>query len=203
MTIIDKAVVISLPQREDRLKEFLSGLPKPWPFPQIEVVPGVVAQAPASWRASSGAYGCALAHISVIESAFRTGVRGLLVLEDDAVFSENFPQQWRSFAQAVPPSWSMLMLGGQHVEEPQRLGRISRCFNTRRTHAYVIRDRAMPLVARTWRSASSHIDHLLPYLEARMKVFAPSPFLVGQRGGLSDISGEWREERFWHELPVS
>lgn len=194
---IDDAVVISLPERADRLKAFMAGLPKPWPFPPIRVVPGVVAPPPPTWRTSPGAYGCALAHVAVLEDAWRRGVESLLVLEDDAMFCQNFPQQWKSFAEAVPSSWSMLMLGGQHHEEPLRMGRVSRCVATGRTHAYIIRARAMPLVIRTWKASRTHIDHALPDLQTRMPVFAPSPFLIGQRAGLSDISGQLKDDRFW------
>ncbi len=200
---IDDAVVISLPERTDRLKAFYEGLPNPWPFPWPRLASGVLATPPPSWRVSAGAYGCALAHVAVIEQAWRRGVESLLVLEDDALFAENFAQRWTSFAQAVPPSWSLIMLGGQHHQPPVRMGRVSRCVATGRTHAYIIRARAMPLVIRTWRASRTHIDHALPQLQARMPVFAPSPLLVGQRAGLSDISNGWREDRMWDGLAIS
>lgn len=194
---IDEAVVISLPGRPDRLQAFLADVPFHWPLPKPRVSPGVVAEPPPTWRASSGAYGCALAHVSVIEDAWQRGVESLLVLEDDALFCDDFAQQWVSFAKAMPLNWSMIMLGGQHQEEPLRMGRVSRCRSTGRTHAYIIRARAMPLLIRTWSTTRTHIDHALPDLQRRMPVYAPSPFLVGQRAGLSDVSGEYRNQRFW------
>lgn len=197
---IDDVVVISLPGRTDRLQRFFADLPDKWPFPEPRVVDGVEAQRPPYWRVSSGAYGCMLAHTRVIETAFREGVKNLLVLEDDAMFVPDFAKRWRAMMLALPPQWSMLMLGGQHKEEPTPMGRLVRCHHTRRTHAYVIRDRAMPFVARTWRGATSHIDHLAPVIQSQAWVYAPSPFLVGQRAGASDISGLTHpDDRFWAE----
>lgn len=201
---IDDVVVISLPHRIDRLRKFYRGIPTGWPFPWPRVVPGVeVDQAPPSWRVSAGAYGCAQAHVKVIRDAYKKGTGALLVLEDDAVFTENFPYRWKNFVGGVPDPWAMIMLGGQHAIQPtQRYGNMVRCVSTRRTHAYIIRDRAMPLVARTWANARTHIDHLLPELEAQMQVYAPWPWMVGQRAGVSDISGGVHpSDRFWVDSP--
>jgi hypothetical protein len=197
---IDDVVVISLPERRDRLSAFFAGLPEGWPFPRPRVVAGVVATPPPYWRVSAGAYGCCLAHVQVLTEAFTAGKRNLLVLEDDAVFTPDFVYLWKEFSRSLPKEWSMLMLGGEHKIEPVDAGRFHRCVDTRRTHAYVVRDRAMPFLARTWSQASTHIDHLLPDLQQQMPVFAPKQWLVGQRAGTSDISPTVSTvNRFWSD----
>jgi glycosyl transferase family 25 len=196
---IDDVVVINLPSRPDRLRAFELGLPVDWPLPTPRVVPGVVATPPPYWRVQPGAYGCALAHVRVLEHAFRSGVKSLLVLEDDAVFGGDFTARWRQFQAQVPSTWGMVMLGGEHKETPLLHGRIFRAQATTRTHAYVIRDRAMPLLMRTWKAASTHIDHLLPALQkTHLSTYCPQEWLVGQRSGRSDITGHTHaDRRFW------
>jgi hypothetical protein len=196
---IDDVVVINLPTRPQRLRAFELGLPVDWPLPQPRVVPGVVAPPPPYWRVQAGAFGCALAHVQVLEQAFRSGVKSLLVLEDDAVFGRDFTARFEAFRAQVPSTWGMVMLGGEHKETPLMSGRIFRAQATTRTHAYVIRDRAMPLLMRTWKKATTHIDHYLPALQkTQMSTFCPTEWLVGQRPGRSDITGHTHlDKRFW------
>jgi GR25 family glycosyltransferase involved in LPS biosynthesis len=199
---IDDAVVISLPTRKKRLKAFERERPtERWPFPVPRAVPGVTAEAPGYFRASAGAFGCAQAHVRELTQAWRSGVGSLLVLEDDAIFVEDFGLRWKQFAAHVPDSWDMIMLGGQHWQDPVWEGRIQRCTGTVRTHGYIVRDKAMPLLIRTWSKASTHIDHYLPALQKDMlRVYCPTPLLVGQRAGTSDTSPTVsKNDRFWDE----
>lgn len=199
---IDDAVVISLPARASRLRAFERERPTTrWPFPQPRAVAGVTAEAPGYFRAGSGAFGCAQAHVRELTQAWRSGARALLVLEDDAIFVEDFGLRWKQFADHVPPSWDMIMLGGQHWTEPQWEGRIQRCTGTVRTHGYIVRDKAMPLLIRTWSQASTYIDHYLPALQTEaLRVYCPTPMLIGQRAGVSDVlSTMIHEDRFWDE----
>lgn len=196
---VDDAVVISLPERTDRLMRLSASLPHPWPFPKLRMVEGV-SEPPAPWyRSSPGAWGCARAHVNVLRHAWDNGVEATLVLEDDAVFDPAFTAKWADLAARVPADWSMLMLGGQHMKTPAYAGGPwVRCTHTRRTHAYLIRLKAIPLLMRTWESATSHIDHALDQVQAQARVYAPSQFIVGQAPGRSDISGqEHLHTRFW------
>jgi hypothetical protein len=196
---VNEAVVISLPERTERRAQLLAALPQPWPFPPLTVVEGVRAERPAWFKSSPGAYGCAQAHLKVLRSAWERGVQSTLILEDDAVFVPDFTARWRKVADRIPRDWSMVMLGGQHITAPQPVGSsIVRCVETRRTHAYVIRLRAIPFLIRTWAAASRHIDHALHTFQEGAQCYAPADFLIGQGAGRSDISGlEHDDDRFW------
>lgn len=197
---IDDAVVISLPDRAPRLRAFEKDRPKlRWPFPEPRMVPGVRAEPPAYYRGSAGSFGCGQAHVRALTQAWRSGVRSLLVLEDDAIFLKDFGLRWKQFAQHVPASWDMIMLGGEHWNEPVWEGRIQRCTATVRTHGYIVRDKAMPLLIRTWERAATHIDHYLPALQnSGLRVYCPTPMLIGQRAGSSDTYPMIYDlDRFW------
>lgn len=197
---VDDAVVISLPSRAKRLRAFHQDRPvDQWPFPSPRVEPGVVSEPPRYWRSTKGAWGCRCAHLNVLTQAWRSGVRSLLVLEDDAIFLKDFGLRFRQWSSLLPETWDMVMLGGEHWQEPQWDGHVQRCVATTRTHGYIIRDKAMPLLIRTWEQATTHIDHYLPGLQqTMMRVYCPAPLLVGQRAGDSDTSGlAFTDNRFW------
>jgi hypothetical protein len=201
---VDEAVVISLPHRADRLARLLDSLPQPWPFPPIAVHDGVdpgTDPPPPSWRSGPGAWGCRQAHLQVLRSAWQRGIKSTLVLEDDALFDRDFAQQWHDLRSRVPGNWHTVMLGGQHAEPAHTVGRFwVRCINTRRTHAYIVRLNAIPLLMRTWLQATRHIDHSNAAFQAVANVYAPARFLVGQSPGRSDITGHTHEQsRFWRE----
>jgi hypothetical protein len=196
---VNEAVVISLPERSERLDQLRAGLPMYWPFPALRVVQGVREDPPPWWRSSVGAWGCRQAHLKVLSSAWRRGVDSTLVLEDDAVFLPGFSEAWKDLHPRVPAPCSMLMLGGEHVVRPLPAGaHLVRCVNTRRTHAYIIKLKAIPLLMRTWSLSRQHIDHSSTEFQARSWTYAPTTFLVGQAAGWSDISDKENPAiRFW------
>lgn len=196
---VDEAVIISLPERTDRREALQARLPVPWPFPDPVFVDGVRAPRPPWFLSSDGAYGCQQSHLRVLASAWRRGVPTTLVLEDDALFERGFTERWEKFEPTVPENAAMVMLGGQHVEQPKFLGEnLVRCRNTRRTHAYLITLKAIPLLMRTWATSRRHIDHALAGFQQDAYVYAPRRFLIGQAAGHSDISGQDNpQDRFW------
>lgn len=198
---VDEAVVISLPEREDRRQQFLAQLPQPWPFPPPRFAPGVREIAPAWYQSSSGAWGCRTAHLNVLRDAWNRGVNTLLVMEDDAIFCDNFPAAWKQIEREFPLHTDMVMLGGEHALEPTPFyDKLVRCNNTRRTHAYIVKLKAIPFLIGTWSTARRHIDHSSVEFQSIANVYAPRRFLVGQRNGWSDISRkENPDTRFWEE----
>lgn len=196
---VTEAVVISLPDRTDRLRRFREGIPTDWSLPWPRLHDGVQEEPPAWFSSSAGAWGCRQSHLQVLQSAWERSVPATLVLEDDAVFESDFMTRWRQLAPRIPSRASMVMLGGQHVRPPFPAGpNLVRCIDTRRTHAYIIRLKAIPLLMRTWAASRRHIDHaLFDFLSATF-TYAPTDFLVGQDAGWSDISGKNNPEvRFW------
>jgi hypothetical protein len=196
---VNEAVVISLPDRPDRLSRFLRDLPADWPFPSPRLQEGVRESAPPWFRASDGAWGCRQSHLQILQSAWERSIPNTLILEDDAVFEDDFAGQWAALQPRIPSRASMVMLGGQHVRPPKPQGaHLVQCVNTRRTHAYIIRLKAIPLLMRTWAASCQHIDHaLIGFLSATF-TYAPAPFLVGQDAGWSDISRKENPQvRFW------
>ncbi len=198
---IERVVLISLPQREDRRQAFWEAFPPDWPLPEpqlVEAYDGRALTPPPAWRGGLPAYGCAMSHIHALQEAITDDVQSLMVLEDDAVFVPHFTEGLERVADEVPYDWRVLLLGGQHRRKPQRVTpTLVRCTQASRTHAYVVRKDAIAGLLRTWTRARSIIDQSWWAFQHVVPTYAPWPFLVGQAAGRSDITGLAEAERFW------
>lgn len=127
-------------------------------------------------------------------------VESIMVLEDDFVLCENFSKKAIEFLKEIPNNWDQLMLGGQHLSNPKGVKPgIVKCTNCQRTHAYAIRGRFLRELYSHWHSPNSkvHCDWIMGPLQENFKVYAPDPFIIGQRTSDSDISGRKNPTKFW------
>jgi hypothetical protein len=136
--------------------------------------------------------------------------RSYLVLEDDAVFRDDFDAKLEEFMRAVPADWQQIYLGGQlyhtHSHRPERINDLVLTpFNVNRTHAFAVHELGYEPLYRhlnqTPFAQHEHIDHHLGRLhESRgIKVYVPARWLVGQDGGASNISGKTNGATYWED----
>lgn len=195
-------VLINLKRRPDRLAEAKEELKK-WCFqePEIfEAIDGNKVPIPVGWEQGGGAWGCMQSHRHILEKAIMDGIKSVMVLEDDFVLCDDFEYKVKKFLTEVPKDWEQLMLGGQHLSNPKGIkSGIVKCINCQRTHAYAIRGKFLKELYAKWHSSHSkvHCDWIMGPLQAQFKVYAPDPFLIGQRTSQSDISGRVNPTKFW------
>lgn len=204
----DRAVVISLERRADRLAAFQVRLAAAWPGQAVEVfraVDGEREAVPEAWHGTAGAWGCARSHERVVEQAMADGADRLLVFEDDATFAAGFAERLAGLR--IPATCQQLYLGGEHLlpPEPGPAGLV-RGRNVNRCHAYAIIGRPALETIRghlrwdpaSW-TAAHNVDHQLGILHetGRVEVYAADPWLCGQAAGRSDIDGKTWPERAW------
>lgn len=188
----------------------------------LDAVDGNECLMPATSRVPSGAWGCLQSHLRILRRALVEGYDRLggavVVLEDDAIFAEDFRDRSLDLLARTPAGWDMVYLGGQHTHgrerHPRRVAEgIVQAYSVNRTQAYVIRGAAISIAYRHLDDLGliadaphRHVDHRLEELHrsGRLAVYAPERWLVGQAAGLSDINpiGAWRRrmdaERWWH-----
>jgi len=155
------------------------------------------------WAARAG---CTLSHQRIVEKAVSNGWKTVLVLEDDADFSNVSEVELVAILEnllANTRKWDVCYLGYSKATGPARLvgtvgGRdlchVSGCATT---HAYLINTTArdwllqrLPSVESVWRWTARHriIDRWYSWhLSRNLKVIAVSPALVPQAEGYSDI----------------
>jgi GR25 family glycosyltransferase involved in LPS biosynthesis len=198
---IDQVFLINLKRRTDRLNSFrLLQKENGWKIQDpviVEAIDGNVVGVPNYFHQGGGAWGCCLSHRNILQTSIMNG-QSCLVLEDDVIWKSNAWDQLDDFMKKVPSDWDQIMFGGQHQETPTRIiDGVSRCNNTQRTHAYAIRGDAAKSLLNLWFTCSVHIDWVMGPWQKNWNVYAPSPFIFGQSGGRSDISGNMNEKKFW------
>lgn len=180
----DSAVVLSLPQREDR-RAYMNATVDRLGFPAriVDAVDGTTVTLPLGWRSSPGAYGNAMSHRAALTSA--TG--SILVLEDDA----HIPGDFRARLELVltrADDWDVIMLGGEHVlpAAPHAPG-VVRCGGTIRSIGYIMRGPAIPASVAAIDRARGHWDSEWIRVLQRYRTYAPDPFIIRPSGLGSDI----------------
>ncbi len=156
----------------------------------------------------AGRAGCTLSHHRIMAKAKEQGWEMLLILEDDADFSETDKDELAAVLREVfskRTSWDICYLGFSKTRGPSRfagtaakrdLFEITGCGTT---HAYLVNAKAinwlvdqLPSEKSIWPWIAKHrvIDRWYSWnLSQKMKVLAVSPSIITQATGFSDLVG--------------
>ena len=191
----DRVVLLNLDRRRDRLQATYAELNRVgWPFKWPERFSAVDSRAvspPEGWTIASGGWGCLQSHRQVLERAIMDHTDRLLIIEDDICLRDDFRIRVSEFLATVPPKWDAIMLGGEHMEPPDKQSVPARCTNTQRTHCYALSAKFMQVVYKAWsdpRNFNQHCDWIMAPMLRHVNAYCPRPtFLAGQSGKWSDI----------------
>ena len=196
---VDRWYLLNLKRRPDRLEAATRQLDREGiEFVRMEAVDGRLLPLPKDETKGSGAYGCRLGHLRILEQAIQDNLNVVGVFEDDIVLVEGFGEKLQGALQAVPGDWEMLYCGTQHRKPYKPAGPgIVRCVDCHRTHSYIVRGAAIRKLYGIWSNEHGHIDHILGKHFATLKAYAVEPQIAGQGESKSDISGKSDKERWW------
>lgn len=208
---VERAFVISLPFRQDRLTNFRGLTEGLQSIPKVEVwnaVHGDTCQPPENWVAGAGAWGCYRSHLAILEYCLNNHVGSYVVFEDDAQFRPGFDLALEKFASSIPDDWQQAYLGGQllhtHTHPTVKINsNVYRPYNVNRTHCFAVsRDGMLPIYQHICNLpfvAKEHIDHHLGrwHEDQRNAVYVPPRWLVGQMGFSSNVSGKVEAVEFF------
>lgn len=211
MRPFEKVFVINLPFKKDRLERLASLMPKSLGSYEIwSAVHGDTIRPPANWHSGNGAWGCYRSHMQILEHCMANHVDSYLVIEDDAIFSDDFCEVLEGTMKSLPDDWCQLYLGGQLLKEiknpPKRINEfVYMPYNVNRTHCFALHSRGYQRVYdhlfHLPFHRGDHIDHRLGRLHetGKFPVYCSRRWVVGQNDGMSNISGKMTDKpQFWH-----
>ncbi|MEM7557756.1 MAG: glycosyltransferase family 25 protein [Planctomycetota bacterium] len=213
--LFERAFVISLPHRADRLQDFRRQFAECSWLPEIEHIPAIDGRRcppPENWKAGGGAWGCYRSHLNILETCLNENVASYCVFEDDAQLKRDFDVEKyiRTAHSQLPDDWGQFYLGGAlmhvHSHKPtKQSSHLHRPFNVNRTHAFAVGRSGMASMYRHLCQLpfipEEHIDHHLGrwHEQPKTPVYCLSHWMVGQHGSQSDISGRNEEIQFYKD----
>jgi len=178
------AHIINLKHRRDRYEHIIEEVKK-LPVHSYEVLEGINAISPKE--------GCLLAHQKCIEVAKSKQLPYILILEDDAVFTEDCQEVLlRAWEELQALEWDMLYLGASlqgpaYVSSPSLL-KLTQAYTT---HAYVINSSLYDTILNL--KFGSEIDVQYAGLMQDYNVYMCDPMIAYQAASHSDIEYGYRD----------
>lgn len=201
----DKVTVINLARRPDRLSQFNAEMEK-WPFrkpERLEAVDGNLCKAPNGFEQGDYAWACFQSHRHAVENAVNSGANSLMVLEDDATLVDGFSDKAKQFFKSLPDDWEFAFFGGRTEGPVLVSSNVAKIVHIDRTHAYAARGRGLTELYRYWHQwHTGHCDWAISRWIANYNAYCSVPWLIGQRGGWSDITYSDKPVEFWHHGPM-
>ena len=181
-SIFHAVVYINLDKRPDRRAHMEKVVER---FQNVHRFPAIVD--------ADGHAGCSKSHIAVLEMALNAGWENVLVLEDDAVWSET-PEGHADLRRLMSKPYDVILLGGIEMEWEPTTHRVR---HSAATHAYIVNKHYIPTLLANFREGlalfqSKHesaytLDRYWHSL-VRDAWFIVIPNLFYQADGYSDIS---------------
>lgn len=211
MKPFERIFVINLPFKTDRLERLKALMPAI--LSDFEVWPAVHGDKilhPDNWTAGNGAWGCYRSHMQILEHCMQHGIESYLVLEDDALFADDFCEILSETIKQLPSDWCQLYLGGQLLKErknpPKRINEFVYVpFNVNRTHCFALHSRGYQAIYKHLFQLpffnKEHIDHHLGRLHetGKFPVYCTRRWIVGQNDGPSNIGPKpLKVPHFWN-----
>lgn len=219
---------INLARREDRWQEFLQhastvkwftdeearahgctpGQTVASDVQRYEAIDGKVlgGSPPRWWKQGGGAWGCWRSHVRLMEDCLHQGWDGYIVLEDDALFSQDFTRRFGPYLDALPEDFDLAYLGGQYwnaaTYPPRRVNdHVQRPFDVNRTHAMIFQAKGLPTIYKAlhcfdrWKP-DWHVDHALGQI-ARYAYTGQSHGLIND-----EVDGKGNRVEHWPKTNI-
>lgn len=140
-----------------------------------------------------GCEACALTHQMVFKDIVAKGYQRALILEDDALFEDNFLEKFAAIQELE--DWQMFYFGGTLVNATGKpIGNSAKINNALCGHAYMIRGAALLEAIKMIpeRPTQPH-DCYLCELQKIYPTYISIPFLILQKPGHSSIEGRFMD----------
>lgn len=144
---------------------------------------------------TEGAIGCYLSHLMLWKMLLHFPEDEFLILEDDAIFVENFREKFDVLYDQLPKRWDMVYVGWLPYGEGKRIIKVSDGISILRpsaTHAYLIKKSILELACDVIQPCFSPLDlTIATKLLPQIKYYVFDPSLVNQRSYLNTNDSTW------------
>lgn len=152
-----------------------------------------------SGKLGKGEIGCAISHREIWKLALKRNEQRILILEDDAVFCNNFNEYFRLFADKMKKiEYDMWYLGSschagtKHDHTTGLFRKLAQIDGYQlweaehrwQTHAYIVDIRVLPYLIRSTKTLTNTIDGMLAKMQEKLKVYAIADDTVNLPTGL-------------------
>lgn len=187
---VDHVVYINLDHRTDRREQIIATLAPYFPPEKVTRFSAI--------KKENGALGCTASHIAVLEMAKEKGWKNVLVLEDDARWTDTFDEGLATLTRLAQSEYNAIVLGGHNTRWHEDTLRLIRTFGTEAT---LVNSNYYDTLLRNYRESRALLetsnqpwvhgmDVYLNRLFATDMWFVVVPGLMKQEVGYSDIRRE-------------
>ena len=156
---------------------------------------------------NNGEIGCFISHTTIYQKIKDNGWKHTLILEDDALFCDDFLNVLSGLEKQLPEDWDMFFLGQwnyDHLDnggneiggekhalkeritdnEKYNLYKANRCWLT---HAYAVNLKSIDYLIDNTKDLYSSIDNVLADIQHKLNVYAVHPNIIKQDGSKSSL----------------
>ncbi len=193
---IEKIIYINLDSRKDR-KENLLKYFSMFPSDKFVRFPAI--------KDSDGRVGCSKSHVGALQVAIKNGWKNVLILEDDAKFSNK--GGFTLLKRLMETPFDVILLGGHNGKYDKKTFQVSECLSSQ---AYIVNKHYYPKLLQNFKDGLNGnirtrnldiyaLDRYWQRLMKQDKWFCVAPSLVIQDNTLSTITGrnEQYAPNFW------
>jgi glycosyl transferase family 25 len=185
---IDGIYVINLESSKDRLEEFSAKCEKEGlEFQRWEAVDGRKLDRRTLWKAGAsqwalsdqskkrkGEIGCFLSHRSLwysLQNLPSIDTSGYLILEDDAIFEENFTSKLSEALRYVPPDWDFVFVGHGNPKWIGTQGPVRKLHQLHGFFGYIIRAKTIKRILKYFWLIGEPIDVMLNRFSDKLNLY--------------------------------
>jgi glycosyl transferase family 25 len=183
---IEKVVYINLEHRKDRKELVESELLKYFPQDKIERFNAI--------KEARGEIGCTKSHIAVLEMAIRQNWKNVLIVEDDAIWS-NFDKGYPVYENLIKNPYDVITFGTAYTTYDKNTYKL---LDGQTTTAYIVNNHYYKTLLQNFQEGLGHflkirsgdryaIDQYWKLLQKRDNWFCVVPSLLVQGPSYSDI----------------
>lgn len=139
-----------------------------------------------------GELGILETHLNLLQEAKDEGLKQIVIMEDDVVFTDEI-NQFDEYLASVPEDWDMIFVGGNHIygDTPHVINdKVLKVNGTVAIHCIIIKESIMGVILALAKGRQKQIDVYYADIQKDYNVYSFTPNMALQYEDYSDIQGK-------------